>query len=314
MNKFLGNIVALDSSYIMHRSCRAMDSLRTSSGKKSGGFYGYLRILVSQLRKMPPGYFPVSCWDDGRSQRRLDLYPDYKGSLTRAQAPPDPKQEDYLSGFFTQRAKVIEFLDAAGIPSLKFKGWEGDDLIKLISESSEHCIISSDDRDMIQMVSPSTIVYRPMQDEIYRYDTEDPNFSRRYLIAKAIVGDKSDNIPKVAKGVGSKSADKLAEWVVNHPDLSDRDALLSYPDEKLVNKIKDHLDQYELNMKLMDLDLIEVPDGFQSLIEGSIRMSYHEPDYFKMMTLLGEYEISSIDVSELVSLLRLRRGGLLNEA
>lgn len=312
---FMNKIVIFDGSYMMHRACRAMSHFKTSTGKASGGVYGFINILQSQLKHLPSDYFPVVCWDDGLSSRRLSMYPDYKGAQSKRQAVPDTDTQSYLDLFYPQRAKIIEFLEYLGIPSLKYKGWEGDDLIYILTQCSNHSIVSSDDKDMIQLVSPSTSVSRPMAKEFIQYNKDDPNFSEKYIIAKAIIGDPSDNIPKVAAGIGKVTANKIAEWLVeNYRGGTYKDTLYEceYPNKKVNDKLLKNYDQFDTNLCLMDLKLAEMdmPSGFQSMIEGSIHMSNHPADYFKLMQILSEYEIKSVDLNALILTVKSRKGGL----
>ena len=57
----------------------------TSTGIKSGGVYGALRMLQAEMKKFS-GYFPIVCFDRGLSKRRLELYPDYKCNISRQEA------------------------------------------------------------------------------------------------------------------------------------------------------------------------------------------------------------------------------------
>ena len=134
----------------------------------------------------------------------------------------DEEENLYLEEYRRQRAELIEILHSLGIPSLRFNGWEGDDLIYILSKLTTDGIILTDDKDMIQLLSPTVSISRPIAGEFLTYKDwqethNDPNM-RKYVIAKAIVGDSSDNIPKCADGVGNKTADVFANLMVENPD------------------------------------------------------------------------------------------------
>lgn len=58
-------------------------SLKTSTGVKSGGVFGFLRSLNKAMKNCPSDYYPIICWDSKVAQRRLDLYPNYKHNQER---------------------------------------------------------------------------------------------------------------------------------------------------------------------------------------------------------------------------------------
>lgn len=58
-------------------------NLKTSTGMRSGGVFGFLRSLNKALKHCPSDYYPVICWDSKVAQRRLDIYPNYKHNQDR---------------------------------------------------------------------------------------------------------------------------------------------------------------------------------------------------------------------------------------
>ena len=58
-------------------------NLKTSTGIRSGGVFGFLRSLNKAMKSCPSDYYPVICWDSKVAQRRLDLYPNYKHNQER---------------------------------------------------------------------------------------------------------------------------------------------------------------------------------------------------------------------------------------
>lgn len=85
MQKIFNKVMIIDGSYQLHRNLHVEEiaNLRTSTGVKSGGVFGFLRSLNYAMKNCPSDYFPIICWDSRVSQRRLDLYPNYKRSLDR---------------------------------------------------------------------------------------------------------------------------------------------------------------------------------------------------------------------------------------
>ena len=88
------------------------------------------------------------------------------------------------------------------------EGVEADDLIGYTSASSIYKgwqkVIVSSDKDFFQLCDDETVVLRPIQKEVLnknsileKYKLHPSNFA----LARAIAGDKSDNLPGV-QGVG----------------------------------------------------------------------------------------------------------------
>lgn len=316
MKKYLNKVLIVDGSYALHRALHtpALQELSTSSGMKSGGVFGTLRILQSEIKKFP-GYFPIFCFDRGLAKRRTDLYPDYKANRQRLSADQliaagvEGQKDDYLEEYHRQRADLIQILKSLGIPSLIISGWEGDDLQYLLSLVAEDGVILSDDRDMIQLVSPTIKIRRAMADEVITWDESDAYYHHpHYTIAKSIVGDGSDNIPQVAQGLGSKGADKIASIIDKCESFDEyKPALEKYLEENtkgaIINKIKALLanwDQFVINYNLINLRLVDPPEGFEMMIKDLIIGVVGKPNLMEAYRLIGRYEMTTIYPDQII--------------
>lgn len=317
MDKYLNKVLVIDGSYMMHRAGHtpALQELSTSSGIKSGMIFGFLRIFQSEIKKCS-GYFPIVCWDKGLSSRRTKLYSDYKSNRRRLSADSliskgvsDNPEDQYLIEYHKQRDDLIQMLKYLGVPSLIIPGWEGDDLQYLVSLSAKDSIILSDDKDMIQLVSPTTKIRRPMKNETIEWGSSDPIYHHpRFTITKSICGDSSDNIPQVAKGLGSKGADQIAQLLQDKPFSEYKSYLEEYVENNsgsLCNKISKLLNNWDtfiINYNLIDLRLVEPPSGFESMIRDLIEGVIGKSNIMKVYSILGKYEISTIYPDQLTYL------------
>jgi 5'-3' exonuclease len=313
METFLNKILIIDGSYQLHRCLHTpeLSELMTESGLTSGGIFGFLRILNSEIKKYP-GYYPVVCWDAGQSSRRLALYPNYKHHADHQEAPPIPGSNDdlYLKKYHDQRGALIEILKSMGIPSLKISGFEGDDLMFVLTRCSAESIILSDDKDMIQLVDKNVKVARPMNKELIDFDSADAYYKHpRYIIRKAIVGDGSDNIPHVAEKVGEKTADQIAEILQDFYATNDYSNLknglnkiikdgikISSKTEKVLENYK----QFEINMNLMDLRKVEIPHDIEYIVNTSIRPVVGKANFLEASSWLGKYQITKVDLNRII--------------
>ena len=318
IEKCFNKIMIFDGSYALHRALHApgLQDLCTTSGIKSGGVFGSLKILQSELKKFP-GYAPVFCFDKGLSKRRTGIYPDYKANRKRQSADelialglePDTK-DNYLEEYHRQRHDLIQILKSLGIPSLLIPGWEGDDLQYLVSRMSENCIVVSDDKDMIQLVSPTVIVRRSQNDQTIIYDESDTYYHHpHYAYVKSMCGDPSDNIPGVAKGLGGKGADQIASLIDHTTNFDEcklilEEYLKNNSKGAIIKKIQSLLDnwnQFVVNYCLTDLSLVEVPSGFDSLLKDLISGVLGRANLMKAYQLLGQYEMNSIYPDQIIA-------------
>lgn len=289
-------------------------NLTNSEGVRTGGIFQFLRSMTMEMRNTP-GYYPIVTWDAGLAPRRLAVYPNYKHHADRLIESAELKQlgvetveeDEYLKEYHNQRAQLIEILHQLGIPSLRFDSWEGDDLLYILSKFTDDGVVLTDDRDLIQLMSPTISIARPLADEFLIYDEwqkehNDPGM-RKYVIAKSIVGDGSDNIPKCAQGVGGKTAEYIAELMVNDPDgwldqlkNSTRKAHKSFASDESIK-------QFQINMELIDLSRVEITDEIVNLVTAEVLNNIHSPFYFGVVGKLGALEITKLDTDNLISML-----------
>ncbi len=180
---------------------------QTSTGEPTAGIYGFASVMFRILEQEKPEYLAVA-FDTGKTFRD-DLYPQYKA--TRAKMPDDLRP---------QIERIRQLVDAFNIPRLEMEGFEADDVLGSTARAAAAqglgVKIITGDRDLLQLVAERVIVSLPgkslseAKDYITTKDVVDYFGVRPEQVVdyKAIVGDKSDNIPGVA-GVGEKTAQLL---------------------------------------------------------------------------------------------------------
>lgn len=180
----------------------------TKSGEPTAGVYGFTSVLLRLLDQEAPEYIAVS-FDTGRTFRD-DIYPEYKA--TREKTPED---------LVPQFDRIRQVVRALGIPILEAEGFEADDVLGTIAarvaKQGVHVTIITGDRDLLQLVDKSVTIRLAGQRLSEAVDYGPSEVEDKYGIKvgqfvdyKALIGDKSDNIPGV-RGIGEKTAVSLLQ-------------------------------------------------------------------------------------------------------
>ncbi|MEN0643661.1 5'-3' exonuclease [Alkalicoccobacillus gibsonii] len=179
------------------------DLPKTEDGLYTNGLRVFWQKLFQLVTKHHITHLAVA-WDVKREDSiRRQNFPDYKA--TRGELP---------SPLIQQYETCLALIEALGIKELTTPPYEADDAIGAIAglwelEESGPCYIYSNDKDLLQLLSPQTsqIIASKKGEETYTLK----HFQEEYGIepsqwpdVKALLGDKSDNIPGCA-GIGPKT-------------------------------------------------------------------------------------------------------------
>lgn len=190
--------------------------LTTSSGEPTAGIYGFASVLLRLLEQENPEFLAVA-FDTGATFRN-DLYAEYKA--TRAKMPDDLRP---------QIERIREMVDVFGFPRLEAEGFEADDVLGSIArQAAENGLgvkIITGDRDLLQLVNDRVIVnlagskLSEARDFGVKEVIETLGIRPEQVVDyKALVGDKSDNIPGVG-GIGEKTALTLLQQYANLDEI-----------------------------------------------------------------------------------------------
>jgi DNA polymerase-1 len=204
-------LILVDGYALIYRAYHALPpNMMTRTGEPTNAVLGFTQMLLDVLRKEQPDY-AVMALDRGRSFRS-EMSADYKA--TRPPMPDDLRQ---------QIGRCREIIEAMGMPIFELEGFEADDVIGTIAGQAENegvdVLVVTGDMDELQLVTEQTHVVTPTGrnrfQETVEYDRA--AVEARYGFGperipdyKALVGDKSDNIPNVP-GIGEKTATALIQ-------------------------------------------------------------------------------------------------------
>src|SRR5512139_1170602 len=203
----------IDGHALAYRTYFALTSgsssgFQTRSGEPTAGVFGFTSVLLRLLEQEHPEYLAVA-FDTGRTFRD-ELFSEYKG--TRAKMPDELR---------TQIERIRELVDAFNFPRLELDGYEADDVLGSVARQAVQrglgVKIITGDRDLLQLVEDRIVVSLPGKSlsdskDYFPSDVIDYFGVRPDQVVdfKALVGDKSDNIPGVA-GIGEKTAITLLQ-------------------------------------------------------------------------------------------------------
>lgn len=201
-----GHALAYRMYYALTAGGSSAQGWHTSKGEPTAGIYGFAREMIRLLEQEHPEYMAVA-FDTGKTFRD-EIYPEYKA--TRAKMPDDLRP---------QIERIRQMVDAFNLPRLEMEGYEADDVLGSVAKQAVAqglgVKIITGDRDLLQLVDERIAVYVAGDDKTYltAKDVQSSKLGVRpdqVVDYKALVGDKSDNIPGVP-GVGEKTALGLLE-------------------------------------------------------------------------------------------------------
>jgi len=242
-------VLLLDLANFAHR-CRA--GFTNEGNAFTFKFLRNLRALVAEIK--PTSLVFVK---EGSPVHRYEIFPDYKGN--RKVKVDDPEAEKKWTELMALQEQVTEAVAFCTknleVTVLKHPMIEADDLIANVARSlakdGKDCVIASNDKDFQQLLGESP--------HIRLYDTGKKEYvttpGYNVLVYKALLGDKSDNVPGVP-GFGPKKAIAAAT----------KFGSLEFDLTQLLSP--DSLSVYERNLKLLafySLDAAQVQNGWRKV-------------------------------------------------
>jgi len=245
-----------------------VDPSLSTSGSPIGGLKGFLKILNKLVRETSPTQI-VICWDGaGGSQRRKSTNKGYKEGRSPIRLNRDIRNltpEEEIANKVWQQTRLFEYLNEMPILQFMFEHVEADDVISYVCSlpclRGKQKMIVSSDKDFYQLLDDETILFRPVQKQVLNkkrvLETHGihPN---NFALARAVVGDKSDNLPGV-RGVGLGTIAKRFPFFANSKECTIPE-LIEFCEEALTEgklrcytSIVEAEDLIKENYKLMQL-------------------------------------------------------------
>lgn len=213
-------LILIDGNSLMYRAyfgMAAMGNIKPNGkGIYTNAVYAFARMINHLIDSEYDNI--LVAFDKGKHTFRHDIMTSYKAG--RAPMPDEMRM---------QIAHIKEYLRIMNIAQYEIDLYEADDIIGSMSkmglDRGYHVDIYSSDKDLLQLITPNSTVHltkKGMTDledytpehffEVYGIDVS------KFIDLKAIMGDKSDNLPGIV-GIGQVGAIKLLKEYNNLEDI-----------------------------------------------------------------------------------------------
>ena len=203
-------VILIDGSSFMYKAYFALASvgnfMKNSKGLCTNAIYTFINMMTSILKTNPKKI--LVAFDAGKKTFRHEMCATYKDG----RRPMDDEMR-------MQIPYIKKYLDLVGVARYEIPLYEADDIIgtmaKICEEKGYSVSIYSSDKDLLQLITDNTTVYKSKKgiNDLEEYSKahfiEEYGFDPIKMIdLKSLMGDPSDNLPGI-KGIGEKTATKL---------------------------------------------------------------------------------------------------------
>jgi DNA polymerase-1 len=275
-----------------------VDPSVSENGEPIGGLKGYFKILQKLLRETKPDKV-IICWDGpGGSQKRKQMVKGYKEGRKPLRLNRNIDLLDnnaQLKNQVYQQTRIVEYINQTPIIQLMLEGVEADDIISFVVNDQRHKgwqkVIVSSDKDFYQLCDDETIIYRPIQKEVLNKNNVIEKFNihpTNFALARAIAGDKSDNLKGVER-VGLPTVAKRLPFLKEEKTYTIGD-VFDYCKEqessiKAYENIVDQIDVVTTNYQMMQLYTPSISIQGRNKIKWTLDefdYSYNKTQFLKM--------------------------------
>ena len=310
------NVVIIDALNMFLRSYVISPHLN-KKGYPVGGTIGFLKSLQKVARDFNADEVIVA-WDGHEgSQRKRSMNKDYKGGrkpvrFNRRMIDLPEEQEAANKGY--QQIRLMEYLNLMPVIQLIADYTEADDIIAHVVQSKHYegwnKVIVSSDKDFFQLCDDDVSVYRPIQKKTLNKQSILDEFKihpKNFALARAIVGDKSDNLPGV-KGAGLKTVAKRFPYLIREDvyEVSDiiRDCAMQGKKMKIHENIGRSEQLVKDNYKIMQLYYPNIRPINRAMIDKSLQD--FEPFFskIKFTQMLFDDDAGHLNFNDLMQVFR----------
>ena len=236
------------------------------NGQPIGGYKGFIGILQKLCKDLSPDEIVIA-WDGaGGSARRKTVNKNYKEGrkpIRLNRSVKNMTENEEMQNKVWQQYRLMEMLNCMPVMQMMVDGTEADDIISYVVQDSRYDgwqkIIISSDKDFFQLCDDETVLFRPIQKKFMskpRILEEFGIHPTNFALARAIAGDKSDNLEGV-RGVGLATVAKRMPFFAESDDVT-IDKVVEFCENnntglKKMELIAESRDKIAENYKIMQL-------------------------------------------------------------
>jgi hypothetical protein len=238
----------------------------SKEGHPIGGTAGFLKSLQKLCREIKPTAVVV-CWDGRGGSRKRKLknkgYKEGRAPIRLNRGVHTLSEDEEKENKIWQMHRLFDYLNNFPVIQLVADEVEADDVISYVTQYSPfrdgQKVIVSSDKDFFQLLDDTTVLHRPIQKKylnknniLEEYGIHPTNFA----LARAIAGDRSDNLPG-AGGIGLKTVSRRLPFFSDEASVTMADLITFCENQessaKAYNTICEKQDLIAENYDLMQL-------------------------------------------------------------
>jgi len=266
MNEQTKRVLIVDALNAYLRAYIVDPSISTN-GDPIGGLKGFIKILQKLVRTTRPDNVIV-VWDGPNgSKKRKTMDKNYKAGrkpIRLNRAFHNLTDDEELQNKMWQQSRIIEYMNEMPVIQFMVPEVEADDIIAYITQleiyNGWQKIIVSNDKDFMQICDEETVLWRPTKDEFLntkRILEQTGVHPTNMALARAIIGDASDNLPGV-RGAGFTTVAKRLGSLLSVEKTATIDEVIEYCENsdskaKFFSNVAENQSLIEHNYKMMQL-------------------------------------------------------------
>ena len=304
-------LLIIDALNMYFRAYIVNPSLSTN-GQPIGGVKGFLGILQKLIRDTKPDEIIV-CWDgEGGSQRRKSQDKNYKEGRKPIRLNRDIRnlsEAEEVANKIWQQTRLAEYLNQLPIIQTVLPAVEADDIISFVCQNKKYDgwqkVIVSSDKDFFQLCDNDTVLFRPIQKQVLNSKRIVEEFGIHpvnFALARAIVGDRSDNLPGIKGGGLSTVAKRFPFLIEEHSHTIDDIIKLCETSEnklKVFDTIVENRKVVEHNYKMMQLYAPSISVQGKQKLRYVLENFEHELNQTTFKTMMIEDGFGVVDFVDL---------------
>ena len=294
-----------------------VDPSLSSNGQPIGGIKGFIKILQKLVRDINPDEIAV-IWDGPNgSMRRKSMDKNYKEGrkpLRLNRAFHNLSEDEVRDNKTWQQVRIMEYLNEMPIVQTIIPEIEADDVIAHLTQMEYYNgwqkIVVSNDKDFMQLCDDETVLYRPTKKEVLnkqRIIEQTGVHPTNMALARAIIGDTSDNLPGI-KGAGFATVAKRLNFLSSEKTYTIQEVIdfceKTNSKLKFFSNIVEGKSVVEHNYKMMQLYVPQMSFQSKMVVREAIEnfeFTFNKTEIIRMMREDGFGELNWEDLRAILN-------------